>query len=191
MTRVRIYGDDSPFGEWVRRHPELDSIHHGLTVNDIDWIFHKYRDNVDGFGVRTVSLMMDLETKTNGSTPNDYQKQTLFFRHQLLQRKAKLVDAITGNRIGVWHFGVFVLSMPATYPGEKFDFVTWYHFSPLGKLLPAELTVTQLVDILGFSVSPYDLEPLSLRRHHKTSQVLRTIRTALGFPTDEFITKRS
>lgn len=186
-----MHGSDTPFGEWVRLHPELDSVRLGLTVNDIDHIFHKYMNNVDGLGARSVQLMQCVESKTHGTLPSNTQRQTLFFQHQLLNKRMPLVDSMGPKPIAVWHFGFFVLSIPGTYPGEVGDWVEWYRFSETGRLLPSILTLDQLVGVLSFRLNPVTLEMLSLRRHHKVTKIVSTERAPLGFPTERIITRRS
>lgn len=191
MTRERIFGEDTPFGAWVRRRPNLDSILHGITVNDKDYMFHKYKDNVDGMGARMVHLMMNVEEKMYGAMPSKTQLQTLFFEHQLLNKKLPLKDVYGPGKIAVWHFGCFVVSMPATYPGEISDTVTWCRFDEKGRLIPTEITVDQLDGVLGFRLNPVTLDDLSLRRHHKEMKIVSTEKAPLGFPTERIITRRS
>lgn len=191
MTRARIWGTDTPFGNWTRNHPELDSVRHGITINDQDYMIHKYKTNVDGLGARVVQLMMNTEVKTNGAMPSNTQRQTLFFEHQLLNKRRTLNDVLSGRKSAVWHFGCFVLSIPESYPGEYSDTVIWCRFGDDGSLIPSELTVDQLVGVLSFRLNPITLAQLSLRRHHKKMAVVSTEKVPLGFSTDCIVTRKS
>src|SRR5215470_12279681 len=56
--------DETPFGAWVRRQPEIESRRTGLSVTDIDWCFHKFKTSVDRLGTREIQLMLMVELKT-------------------------------------------------------------------------------------------------------------------------------
>lgn len=191
MTRARMYGEDTPLGDWVRRHPDLDSKQIGLTVNDIDFQFHKYKLNIDGLGSRSVHMFLNLEAKTRGGMPSKSQHQTLFFEHQLLDKRLPLRNSDGGPRVSVWHFGYFVLSMPGDYPGQIGDTVRWCHFSESGELIPSVISIGQLVDVLAFRLNPLTLMEVTLRRHHKTSKIVSTEESALGFAIEQIVTRRS
>lgn len=193
MTRQRAHGNDSCFGDWIRCQEDIDSVINGVTLNDIDMMVHQYRTNLDALGLRPVHLMLQVEVKVLGGVPNPYQRQTLFFQHQRLNGKEFLVDAKKqdGSKISVWHFGVYVLSCPGFYPGDNSDYVTWYRWSHTGSLVPTEVTVEKLKSILRFDLRPDDLSELSIRRHHKTTELIVSELTPLGLCVDSLVTRRS
>lgn len=191
MTVHRRHGTDSPFGAWIRGRSDLDSVRDGITVNDVDWKIHKYKNNVDGLGRRTVHLMMNVEVKAFDQMPSDTQRQTLFFQHQLLNKRQGLDDAMSDHKRAVWHFGYFVLSMPDERPGPDHTTVKWCSFSDGGVLVPRTITVRALVSVLRFDMRPDTLASLDLRRHHKTSKIVAIEKTALGFECPRIITTRS
>jgi hypothetical protein len=178
MTRGRIYGEDTPFSAWMRRQPALDSIAFHLYSTDRDFTNHSYRDNVDGLGPRRVQLMQAIEVKTRGGMPNDFQRQTKFFEHQLLNQKRRLRCCLEGDTKCVWHFGYHILSLPGEDPDE-FPLLTWVSFDASGALRGRTIPTADLVRILGFQLRPDTLEPLRLRRHH--AGIVEIVTVPLGF----------
>lgn len=195
MTRTRVYGSDAEFGRWVRCQRDMDSSPNGaaLTVNDVDYLFHRYMVNVDAEGTRDVHCMLWLEVKTRGGSVSQSQRQTLWLSHQLLNSKKALLDCGGQRKVAVWNFGVFVLQLGVTcaYPGQGSEYVHWCQFDDCGNLIRTQITVDTLRDILTFRTRPDTLQPLSLRRHHKTRELVNTVVTDLGFKVDEVVKRRS
>ena len=190
MTRPRIYGEDTPFGRWMRLHPDLDSRQIGLSVTDADFSIHSYKDNIDGEGGRTVQLMFDLEVKTRNARPPDWQKQTKFFEHQLLNQRRRLHCNLQHDIKSVWHFGQFFVFMDGEAPDTSTRII-WGRFDDKGRIGEHEISTGILVNVLRFDLRPDTLQPLSLRRHHKTHKIVEAFCWPLGFYDERILTRRS
>lgn len=193
MTTSRRFGnDETEFQAWIRAHPEIDSLRHAVTVNDCDLVLQKYKTVVDGIGTRDVQLHMWVEVKTHSAMPNNTQRESLFDHHQLLMNKRrKLVSAISRTERSVWHFGVYVLSLSGTAPDNS-SRIDWCSFDSRGALQRQPIDCETLCGILRFDVSPDDVkDALRLRRHHKTTELIRDERTPLGFVVPVVIRRSS
>lgn len=193
MTRARVWGEDSPFGDWLRRHRDLDSESVFLSATDRDFTIHRYKDNVDGLGGRRVQLMMAVEVKTNWRPEKNVskaQRQTKFFEHQLLNRKRKLMCASDHVKKDVWHFGYHYLLLSGERPDEA-STVGWTRFTDQGGLLLRHVSTTDLVRVLRFDLRPDTLKRLKLRRHHSEEHVEVEEETPLGFTLKRVVTFRS
>lgn len=189
-TPRRSQIEETPFGNWVRNNPSLEAHQHSLTVTDADWIFHKYRATVDGISTRDVQLAMLVETKTFGRTPTKSQQETLFYHHQLLNRKGK-VNRVMQPEITLWHFGVYVLRMDSSRPDEN-SHCLWGRFGDGGTLTWMPLDQATLTQVLRFDRRPDDpRQDLSLRRHHKTRELVVLETMPLGFHAEKKVLRRS
>lgn len=185
--------EETPFGRWVRQQDSIDSHQHGLVVTDADWIFQKYKTNVDVLGARNVQLMMICEVKTFGATPGASQVETLFFLHQstCCMRERKRPGGL--SPIMLWHFGVFILSIPGNTPVDGHP-MYWGSFDSDGSVSWRKTTsVRSLVELLGFVRRPDDPpRKLDLRRHHISKDVQATeFLPILGVSIHKTIKKRS
>lgn len=167
MTIRRRDDGDSPFGEWIRNHPGLDSIRERLCVTDSDYWIHRYRAHTDRNGARAVDQLMLVELKTNMRDVPFAQRDTLVLVNQLLRRASKRSDGRRGHveLKGImpgetrWArcFGVHLLQLSSTRPDNS-DVILWDR-----RYLTEEL----LIEILRFDRDPdFPMKPLGLRRHH-------------------------
>ena len=190
MTRIANDNRDQPFSDWLRRHPKLDSVKRGIDVTDVDFVFHKYKSQVDGIGTRKVKLMLDVEVKTWGAKPRPGQAETLFFRHQLLNSRGMLHSIISGKTT-VWHFGQFVTMLNGGSRPDMCKSIEWGVFNPSGLLAFKHISEDELVRVLGFHIRPDNFEKLTLRRHHKTQEFGYIETQDMMFPIAKHIIKRS
>ncbi len=74
MTRMRSYGQDLPFCDWLRHHEGLPAVSAdcGFVATDVDLAIHRYLTEVSGSGTREVQNLMQLEVKTRGVTNIDH-----------------------------------------------------------------------------------------------------------------------
>jgi len=170
LTRPAFDGRDKPFSDWLRKNPHLDSNRAKLDVSDIDFVFHKYMSNVDREGTREVKLMLDLEVKTWGKYPSRGQIETLFFRHQLLSQKCKLISNAINKKVTVWHFGQFLLIIHKGDRPDNSEYMQWGVFDVQGKMVWHRIDEKVLTNILGFVKRPDNFNKLTLRRHHITRE---------------------
>jgi len=196
MTTQRLYGEDNDHGRWVRRQRSLDSHQHCFTLNDADWIHHRYDLPVPGKRKRSLQLMMHVEVKTHGSFPRESQAETLFFLHQVC-RKAVVVKRLGGReQITLWHFGVFLLRFSGTCADNSREGIWWGAFNNDRKDGFIDWTTIEsqeaLIDILGLNVNPNTFEPMkaSGRCHHLEQEIILSVDGPFG-PFEERIKVRS
>lgn len=187
MTRQRTYGEDTPFGAWLRRQPALSSTH--FVASDVDWVLHRYRLDEDKVGTRDLNFMMLLETKTHGARLNSSQQETLWFQHQLLKRSGQLRLIGARAKRAVWSFGVSVLVMDGESPAC--GGMVWARFRSDGSLSEKCVSEQQLIQLFRFDLHPDSLKPMIARRHHKTREMVVCEKTQLGFYADRVDVHRS
>jgi hypothetical protein len=187
--------DETPFGAWVRRQPDLDSRRDGLAVCDVDWSFHRYMTPIDRKGSRDVQLFMWLEVKAFGTVPDRSQEDTLRKWHEsftLWTRRGPRIRVLRSRYapVSLWFFGVYVLSLPAVSPDQSAQ-CRWGRFHANGDLQWTDIRTADLADILAFRLRPDRLERLNMRRHHLTREVVVIERMPLGFDVERRFRRRS
>jgi hypothetical protein len=192
MTRRARDGRDKPFCDWLRNHDLLDAAHAGLHATDVDMSMMKYRTTIDAVGTRQVKLMADVEVKTWGRWPDEDQHEHLYFRHQQLQSRCRRRSTKLRKWVGVWHFGVSMLSITGGERPDDCEGIQWGRFEPVtGAVLKRSITEDQLVSLLRFDLDHDTVAPFEIRRHHKTQEWVITRRTELGLRVDERLRKSS
>jgi hypothetical protein len=172
VTIARRDESDTPFGDWIRHHPGLDSIRERLCVTDSDYWIHRYRAHTDKVGERAVDSIMLVEVKTNLRDVPFPQRDTLILVNQLLRRASKRPDSrrrhvvLKGLQPGetrhVRCYGVHLLQLSGTRPNNS-EVILWDR---------QYLTEELLVEILRFDRDPdHPMKPIELRRHHTNRRV--------------------
>ena len=172
MTADRRDSAGTPFGAWLREHPDLDARTNDLSATDCDMWIHKYRLRDEESKSRAaIDHLMLVEVKCFNANLPYAQSDTLnvvdlLLRHATVQngrrRPIKIDDRRTG-RAGatrqVRWLGAHVLQLSADRPDNS-DAIRWD-----GKHALNEQT---LVEILRFNRDPdHHSQPLNTRRHHR------------------------
>lgn len=183
MTTARRDGLDTPFGDWIRRHPGLASIQERLSVSDSDYWIHRYRAHTDKVGERAIDSIMLVELKTFMRDLPFAQRDTLALVNQLLRmvsvrpdgrRRHVILNGLRpGERRKVRCFGVHTLQLSKDRPDNS-DVILWD-----GKYLTEEL----LVEVLRFERDPDNPMKATpdLRRHHTSPRASNLVL----FPSDD------
>lgn len=148
MTATRRFGKDEPFSEWLRGIESLDSDQYGLTCNDADLIFHKFRHET-----KDLQLLMWVEVKCFNADIHVSQLETLWFHHQLLRKTTKL-RCFFRQEATICHFGVYFLKLQSDKPIEG-ETMQWGRFNDVGGIQWKETTrVQSIINVLGFVSDP-------------------------------------
>jgi hypothetical protein len=165
MTAGRRDGNDTPFADWLRSEPRLDSITERLSVTDCDYWIHQYRAHHDRIGERLIDSILLLELKVNNTDLPYSQRDTLRlvnegFR-QCFYTKSHDVKTMTmkfGSEVRkVRCYGAFLLVLSKARPDEDGCLIKWH-----GRLIDRD----QLIEILTFQRDPRTLHLRAERRHH-------------------------
>ena len=191
MTRDRVYGEDTPFGRWMREQGRIVGTmpSSAFVSSDCDYIIHRYKTVVDGYGTRDIQALMILEVKTNGAKPRFAQVDSMWLTH-LCANTNKSRRKVEHANHAIFHHGVSVLSMSGTTPDNS-QAMQWGRFAQAAVINWREITVDNLVDLMMFNIDPDNLQRSPYRRHHKSQTIQRVSMQPLGFPALETIIKRS
>lgn len=170
MTAPRIRPEsDTPFGRWIRSHPQLDSIQERLSVTDSDWWIHQYRARKEKVGEKMLDNVMLVEVKTREGDVRFAQRDTLFLVDQVLRmssvvngrrRFVKCKSPEVGETRYVRLFGVHVLKFSGDEPKNS-NRIVWDN-----TIICEEI----LVELLKFERDPDSPQRyLETRLHHKPS----------------------
>ena len=137
MTRQRRIDGGTPFGLWLRKEPQIDSRHYGLSIQDVDHVVHRYQ------GLPYQPLML-LEEKQYGAESNFAQRDTLNILHQALQyAHGQTVRTMRGATVPFHYAGYHLVQFERTSPD---DGLVWWN----GRLID-RITLYRL---LKFEIDP-------------------------------------
>jgi hypothetical protein len=198
VTKQRVYGEDSPFSEWLRKQPGLPSgsLEIGVVATDRDMTIHVYKTPVDRMGSREVQSMIDIEVKTRGGGVSDSQRDTLYKRHRVIcpdcKCKCIALPNGTGKVESLRHYGQAFVFLSGTDPDTSYA-IWWGRFAGTAsqEIRKTRITRKQLVDLLRFDLHPDSLNRNPHRRHHKNGEVEMVMKTELGFAAPHQIITRS
>jgi len=178
MTVHRRDGGGTPFGDWLRQNPRLDSVQHLIAATDVDFLIHKYTPRQERREVDKsyLDLLMLVEVKTFFAEPSYSQRDTLSVIEQLLR-----LATVKGNRrrtIKINETRIEHLSK------SKIRSIRWYgvHLLQLSGDSPAnsatilwdkkKISEHHLTSILCLDFDPdYPTRRIDTRRHHRRPAV--------------------
>lgn len=198
MTAIQRNGiPKSPFSEWFRAHPELDSRTAKLSIIDGDWIVHQFAERPDG---KYVQNLMCIEEKSCRADVTEPQRDTLNIFAQILdtvlrvKRKRsvmrgrmrgrqvadnqpvsfKCYSTMNKSNVTVRFYGYHKLRFSHTGPMDSTTagdgFIEWD-----GK----KISLPILIDLMRFSLSPFNpgvkRDTTERSRHGKAKQLCLAI----------------
>ena len=159
MTIKRRDGkSQTPFSEWIRNNPCLDSSN-GFSCMDIDWIWHQYLVSGDTIGTRTVNHIMLIEEKTCLADISHAERDSMLILKQALEiadRCGRKFLTARKDKLRVRFWGYFKLRHDGK-PFSQHSIIYWNK---------RKINLDQLEKILQFKLNPRTLISHSDRRHH-------------------------
>lgn len=174
------------FSDWVRANPRLDSDMQGLSVQNLDWVFHQFREphQVGNNRRHGICNLMIVEEKRFGADSGFAQRDTLSIVDQAIRSNRprdskgrpttgghRMVLNLRGERVALRYYGVFQLQFDGDGPltSEK---ILWRQL-PSGDA--KAITIDHLEGLLRFEIDPRKLRPMEYRSHHRLPPQLPTL----------------
>ena len=186
LVKLRIYGSDKDFGDWLRKHADLLPSRTGPTRQsdqDMDTLIHHFMNSIDGQGSREIQGLMIIEVKTRNGRPDNAQRDS-WFKVNLFRGKKEWNGQL------IRFHGVFYLFLSGTDPDNS-EKLQWGRYDENGNIVEIEISRETCMGILQGKVHPYNLTKGIYRRHHKTEDIARQQKAPLGFIEFVHIKKRS
>jgi len=170
VTTGRRDDGGTPFGRWLREHPDLDARTSDLSATDSDMWVHKFRLRDERGAKVAIDHLMLIEVKCFQAQVPFSQADTLNVIDLVLRmatiknghrRQVQVPDRRTGRtsvKRSVRWLGLHVLQLSGDRPDNS-DEITWD-----GKYV---ISKTELVELLKFDRDPdHPKRFLNTRRHH-------------------------
>jgi len=113
MTR-QLYDEGKEFTEfskWIRKHPRLDSIKFGLSINDLDYIIHKYNDH------KYIKIQL-IEEKRFDAKQKFSQRDSHNIMHQAFKiANGSMISTGRGDKI-LKYFGYHIITFERSNPED-------------------------------------------------------------------------
>jgi hypothetical protein len=118
-TQLKQDGFGTPFGVWLRKQPEIDSRQFNLSIQNLDYIIHRYQ------GLPYQAIMLVEEKRYMGSV-SFAQRDT----HGLLDQALRIANSqyvvnARNKRVQLRYFGYFVLQFENETPDD--GKIYWQH----------------------------------------------------------------
>lgn len=137
MTRPIHYEVGTDFGAWLRVQPELDSRQVGLSIQNLDYIVHRYK-------FKNCQAVMLIEEKTRGGKVSFAQRDTHGVIDQALRyANNQFIKTARGDVMRLRYCGYHVLTFENTTPDNG---AMWWN--------NREIDRATLIRLLRFEVDP-------------------------------------
>lgn len=139
---------ETAFSKWVRDNDALDAAAVGLSIQNIDWVVHRFKTPENG---RSCQHIMLIEEKRNGASMNNAQNDTLRKLDALIRKDpVRLCDTARNQRCRMRYHGLHLLAFSGRGP-EDSEQIHWD-----GKLI----TLLELEMLLRFEIDTRTLQPM-------------------------------
>jgi hypothetical protein len=168
VTTPRRSGNESPFSDWIRNDPFLDSIKERLCVVDTDYWIHQYRARSDRVGDRCIDSIMAIEVKTYAAGLPFAQRDTLRLVNRGMHkafyskdgRNVRTVPMIIDfEKRLVRIYGFFLLRLERDRPDNG-----WIEWNT------KRIDIQTLRELLVFDRDPRTTRTRNDRRHHTRTE---------------------
>jgi hypothetical protein len=184
MAKPYIFGERSPFMEWMSGFKERNPDESDFTCQGIDLLLHLYECVIEDTQARQsettrqLKAIMGLEVKTCGDDVSFDQRQALWHFH-LSMRDVK-PDPEHKRSYTIRSFGWSFLRLSSTTPDDS-DVITWGRFDEFGVIKWRQISLEMLNDLIAFIRHPDSLKLQPFHRHHGSRSIFRMEAQPLGF----------
>lgn len=118
MTNTRKLNSETgtPFGKWLRDQPELDSKEYGLSIQNLDYVVHRYKNLRRN--QQDCQCVMLVEEKRFQGQSSKAQKDTHGVIDKLLRLASGAILKLMRGKFPVHYFGYHVLQFENETPDD-------------------------------------------------------------------------